>query len=247
MRWIVLVSLLCCAACDQPEKPKGTGTFDDLRAYLTTQVHPEAAAWQAAEVRIEALGAAEARGRQAEVVEETAVLLRRWADLLEGAPTPLPIRAPNATLKKALRALADARGAARGKELKAVDTALADLVHRKVQAVPDPREPLKDVPYLVRMWRDLTSLRDAGPAPKEGATDALADLQAAAQQAVAVASSPAERLAHGLAVQLLYLPADLTHNTLIAGALLALFVSQLLPVPAATGTASQMRPNPTQD
>ena len=58
---------------------------------------------------------------------------------------------------------------------------------------------------------------------------------------------PMGTLAAGLAVQLLYLPADLTHNTLIAGALLALFVSQLLPVPAATGTASQMRPNPTQD
>ena len=42
---------------------------------------------------------------------------------------------------------------------------------------------------------------------------------------------PLGSLAVGLAVQTLYLPIQLSHNTLVAGALLSIFLSQALPVP----------------
>lgn len=190
--------------CDGPDKPKGTGTFEDLRVYLASNVHAEAAAWQAQEVRLEALAGAEQAGRHAAAAREVGDLLRRWEALLDEAPTPLPIRAPLATLRKALAGLADAKGEARVKALEAVDEAVADLARRKVEVAPDAAVPLADAPYLVRIWRDVTSLRALGAAPKEeGAPDLLAELRGMAEEAAATASAPGERLAHGLAVQLL--------------------------------------------
>ncbi len=214
MRW---TALLCApallAGCPVDEKPRGSGTFKDLRAHLGSHSLPLAAQWQATEARVTALTAAGQAARAAAAVADAQAVLRSWSEALQDTPAPLPIKAPLATLRKALDGLAagHAPGPEREKALDQLEGAVQDLARRKVQVAPSIQEPLTDADYLTRIWRDVQGLESLGRSPRPlgppgsapEAADPLASLLAAAREAQASAGSPAERLAHGYGLQLL--------------------------------------------
>ena len=211
------------AGCPADEKPKGSGTFKELRAHLGTRSIPVAAKWQAVEARITALTAGGQAARAAEAIEECRQILGEWQAGLADAPAPLPIKAPLATLRQELDAVAAVAepGAAREKALDGLEAAVQDLARRKVEVVPMIGESLAGSDYLTRIWRDVSNLQSLGPPPQpdgpagpagvpgpagspEGEEeDPLAVLTQAARDAQTAARTPAERLAHGYAVQLL--------------------------------------------
>ena len=205
-------ALFLLAGCPQDDKPKGSGTFKELRAHLATKSIPIAGRWQAVEARITALTAAGQAERARAAIQECGQILSEWQTGLNGAPSPLPIKAPLSTLRKSLDGLVAVTdpGAGREKALDVVEAAVQDLVRRKVEVVPRMGEPLAGADYLTRIWRDVSDMQSLGPPPRPGPDgappaeeDALASLTTAAREAQSGAGSPAERLAHGYAVQLL--------------------------------------------
>lgn len=188
-RALLLVMGLCAlAACRKPTGTTGTGSFDDVRLFLQERVHPVAARWQGAERRAAALEEAGQAAAAAIAAKEASGLALRWADLLEEAPTPLPLRAPFARQRKVLRALAGSTGAARGKQLDELLRLLEDLSTRKVVPAPPPGEPLSAGAPLLRLWRDVSGLKP----PEDGTPGAQPDTAALLGELAAVlqGSSP---------------------------------------------------------
>ena len=220
---IALSALLLLVGCPANDKPKGSGTFKELRAHLATHSVAVAARWQAVEARITALTAGGQAERAAVAIVQCRQILGEWQAGLANAPSPLPIKAPLATLRKALDGVAGVSepGALREKALDALEAAVQDLARRKVQVVPMIGAPVPGSDYLTRIWRDISDMNSLGAPPRPGPgptgvpqvpgapdaspeeEDALAALTQAARQAQTEARTPAERLAHGYAIQLL--------------------------------------------
>ena len=214
-----VVALLLLSGCKGDEKPKDSGTFKQLRAHLSAKSIPAAARWQAVEARVTSLVAGGQAARAAVAIAECRQILGEWQSGLTGAPAPLPIKAPLASLRTALDGLAAVTevGDVRERALNAVEAAVQDLARRKVEVVPMIGEPVEGADYLTRIWREIHDMQSLGTPPRpspEGTPgdagaqeaeeeDVLATLTQAAREAQTVARTPAERLAHGYAVQLL--------------------------------------------
>ncbi len=207
-----ILGFLVLGGCPDDDKPSGSGTFKELRAHLAAKSIPAAGRWQAVEARITALAAGGQAARATAAIEEGRQILGEWQTGLTGAPAPLPIKAPLATLRKSLDGLAATVevGDAREKALDAVEAAVKDLARRKIEVVPMIGQPMAGADYLTRIWREVHDMQSLGPAPRPGPggappeeEDALTLLTQAARDAQTAARTPAERLAHGYAIQLL--------------------------------------------
>ncbi len=167
-------------------------TFKEMRTFVSRELLPVTAAWQAAEIRLDGLPGADApAGLVAMATEQERKLTKRFVELLDSAPAPLPLRAPIATLRRRLEALDGAEGDARAKAVAAVQEALQDLADRNMNLLPAPDAPVQGEPALDFFWRIGPMLRlDAGPMGNPTAYfEAVSQTLGAAQP-----SSPAEGL-----------------------------------------------------
>ncbi len=196
-----LVLALPGLGCSKGKKSRADGSFKELRGYLEQEVLPVAAAWQAAEARAEALAEPALSARRAVAEAEVAQQSQRWAVLLEVTPTPLPLRAPLGQLRRALVALAQAKGDARAQALDEVRRLLDDIAGRNVVPAPVPDQPYPELPALARMWRDARGVAPDPASMAQGVAPAsLAPLAEALRQARP--ERPGDAVALGAAVAL---------------------------------------------